>query len=68
MCSGRRKVHHFCKTTTSQIMWAAIAAPGAPLSTPLSYALVFINFQLNHKYIVINETITEKIEGFSAKL
>jgi len=32
---GRRKVHHFCKTTPSQIIGAAVAAPVAPLYTPL---------------------------------
>jgi len=32
---GRRKVRHFCITTTSQIIGAAAAAPAAPLSTPL---------------------------------
>ena len=34
---GRRKVRHFCITTTSQINGAAAAAPAAPLSTPLNY-------------------------------
>jgi len=33
MCLGRRKVRHFCITTTSQIIGAAVAAP---LSTPLN--------------------------------
>ena len=32
---GRRKVRHFCITTTSQIIGAAAAAPAALLSTPL---------------------------------
>jgi len=40
MCLGRRKVHHFCKTTTSQISGAAIAAPAAPLSTPLLLQII----------------------------
>ena len=35
MCLGRRKVRHFCITTTSHIIGAATAAPAAPLSTPL---------------------------------
>jgi len=32
---GRQKVHHFCKTTTTQIIGAATAAPAALLFTPL---------------------------------
>ena len=35
ICLGRRKVCHFCITTTSQIIGAAAAAPAAALSTPL---------------------------------
>ena len=39
LCNGtsfnHKKVCHFCITMTSQILWAAAAAPAAPLSTPL---------------------------------
>ena len=38
ICLGRRKVRHFCITTTSQIIGAAAAAPAAPLSTPLHWS------------------------------
>jgi len=34
ICVGRRKAHHFCITTTSQIIGAAAAALTASLSTP----------------------------------
>ena len=40
MCLGRRKVRHFCKTTTSHIIGAAAAAPAVPLSTPLQDRLI----------------------------
>jgi len=39
---GRRNVHHFCITTTSQIIGAAVAAPAAPLSTPLRLSVTLV--------------------------
>jgi len=36
MYLGRRKVRHFCITTTSQIIGAAVTAPAALLSTPMN--------------------------------
>ena len=45
---GRRKVRHFCITTTSQIIGAAAAAPAAPLSTPLPLAVV--NIHTNYQF------------------
>jgi len=43
ICVGRRKVRHFCITTTSQIIGAATAAPAAPLSTPSVSTRTFKN-------------------------
>jgi len=42
-CLGRRKVRHFCITTTSQIIGAAATAPAALLSTPLNVLLKMLH-------------------------
>jgi len=60
----RRKVRHFCITTTSQIIGAAAAAPAAPLSTPLvcrcykfcnclvGHAVTKIRFKTHQKKVI----------------